>query len=69
MLAHRVAALFGSAAMTEPDVLSELTAREREVLDLMAQGISNVEIGRCLGLSPKPGSTDDRRSFGRVSVP
>ena len=48
MLAHRVAALFGSAAMTEPDVLSELTAREREVLDLMAQGISNVEIGRCL---------------------
>jgi DNA-binding NarL/FixJ family response regulator len=32
--------------------LSELTAREREVLSLVAAGLNNVEIGRQLALSP-----------------
>jgi DNA-binding NarL/FixJ family response regulator len=35
------------------DVLVDLTDREREVLELMAQGRSNASIGRSLGIGGK----------------
>ena len=40
------------AARSEPDGLAELTAREREVLGLVATGLTNAEIAEALTLSP-----------------
>ncbi|HEU4672484.1 MAG TPA: response regulator transcription factor [Candidatus Limnocylindrales bacterium] len=41
------------ATETEPDPLAELTVREREILDLVAEGLSNAEIGDRLALAEK----------------
>lgn len=52
-VAHRVAALVSGAGPAKSTDLAELSAREREVLDLMAHGLDNGEIARRLVLSPK----------------
>jgi DNA-binding NarL/FixJ family response regulator len=38
---------------TQPEVFPELSDREREILDLIAQGHKNLEIAKSLYLSPK----------------
>jgi DNA-binding NarL/FixJ family response regulator len=48
--------------------LSELTDREREVLELMAQGLSNQAIGERLFLSPKTIETHIRQIFGKLRL-
>jgi DNA-binding NarL/FixJ family response regulator len=53
-VASRLIDYFGSLrpeAMTQP--FPELTDREREVLDLIAEGRNNLEIAKCLSLSSK----------------
>lgn len=45
--------LLGHAAWGGPVPLPELTARERELLDLVARGLDNLAISRRLTLSPK----------------
>ena len=51
------------------DPLAELTAREREVLALMAEGRSNQGIGERLFLSPKTVETHVHRIFRKLDLP
>jgi DNA-binding NarL/FixJ family response regulator len=52
-IAKRVIDSFGAAPTQRQLVFPELTDREREVLDLIARGLSNPDITRRLVLSPK----------------
>ncbi|GAA3435288.1 LuxR C-terminal-related transcriptional regulator [Kutzneria kofuensis] len=52
-VAHRVAELLTAPARRAEDVFPELTRRERQVLDLIADGRSNSVIARQLHLAPK----------------
>ena len=51
------------------DVLERLTDREREVLDLMAQGRSNAAIARTLSCSTRTLETHVRSIFGKLDLP
>lgn len=67
-VAERIAAQL--APGTGPPVaFPELTAREREVLDLVAAGRSNAEIARGLFLAPKTVRNITSSVFGKLGVP
>jgi DNA-binding NarL/FixJ family response regulator len=51
-LAERMLAFFGAPRSTGAAPLEGLSAREAEVLSLLAEGMSNQEIGRALFISP-----------------
>ena len=53
----------------EHDPLEELTRREREVLELMAEGLSNHGICERLVLSPKTVETHVHAIFGKLDLP
>lgn len=53
---------------SEADGFCELTPREREVLDLMAQGISNGQIAEDLFISPKTVRNHVSRIFSKLRV-
>jgi DNA-binding NarL/FixJ family response regulator len=65
-VAHRVAALVGGAGGPESADLAGLSGRERDVLDLMAQGLDNGEIARRLFLSPKTVRNVVSAIFGKL---
>ncbi|MGH3137135.1 MAG: response regulator transcription factor [Gaiellaceae bacterium] len=52
----------------EDDPLDELTPREREVLELMAQGLSNRGICEKLFISPKTVETHVNSIFGKLDL-
>ena len=52
----------------EEDTLAELTDREREVLELIAEGRSNQAIGERLFLSPKTVETHIRQIFQKLGL-
>jgi DNA-binding NarL/FixJ family response regulator len=52
-----------------PDVLAELSPREREVLALMAEGLSNEGIRQRLVLSPKTVETHVTSIFSKLTLP
>ena len=54
VIAKRMLAFFsGASGAAQPTPFPELTAREREILDLVAQGLGNQAIARQLTLAPK----------------
>jgi DNA-binding NarL/FixJ family response regulator len=52
-IAQRLMDYFSPPIQSPPQAFSELTEREREILDLIAQGRSNVEIAKNLSISLK----------------
>jgi DNA-binding NarL/FixJ family response regulator len=56
------------AAQTDHDLLDELTSREREVLGLVATGLTNAEIARQLQLSPLTAKTHVSRILMKLGA-
>jgi DNA-binding NarL/FixJ family response regulator len=68
-IAQRVARFFAAGPATSPtEVFPQLTAREREVLDLLAAGRSNPQIAQALFLSPKTVRNNVSNIFAKLQV-
>ncbi len=71
-VARRVAAFFAGTPQTAqaspPEAFPQLTAREREVLDLLAAGRSNAQIAATLYLSPKTVRNNVSNVFAKLQV-
>jgi len=66
-VAHRVLQYFAAPPpVAEP--FPELTAREREILDLLAEGLRNSVIATRLGLSPKTVANHLSATFAKLQV-
>jgi DNA-binding NarL/FixJ family response regulator len=65
-----IAELVARPATRGPDTgrLSALTDREREVVALLAKGMSNAEIGRALFMSPATAKTHASRAMVKVGA-
>jgi len=53
---------------TAPDVAS-ITERQREVVELIAAGLSNIEVGRRLGISPRTAKAHSDALRHKLGVP
>ncbi len=69
-VARRIITFFASGTLTAPtaEPFPELTAREREVLDLIANGRSNTAIAQQLVISPKTVSNHISAIFTKLQV-
>ncbi len=68
-VARRLLRFFAAPQLTAPPpAFPELTEREREVLDLLAQGRANPEIAERLYLSPKTVRNHVSNIFGKLQV-
>ncbi|MES2209589.1 MAG: response regulator transcription factor [Chloroflexota bacterium] len=67
-IARRLVSFFAARPAVEAAVFPELTEREREILELVAQGRSNSEITRRLGVSPKTVRNHVSNIFSKLQV-
>lgn len=67
-VAGRVLKFFAAGPETAAPPFPQLTSREREILDLMASGLSNAEIGQRLFLSSKTVSNNVSIIFDKLQV-
>ncbi len=68
-IARRLMAFLGtSGTLAPPAAFPQLTEREREVLDLIAQGLANPEIAQRLSLSPKTVGNHISNIFDKLQV-
>jgi len=67
-IARRLVAFFASRPAVEAAVFPELTEREREILDMVARGLSNPEITQRLVLSPKTVRNHISNIFSKLQV-
>ncbi|GAA3749162.1 response regulator transcription factor [Streptomyces tremellae] len=58
----------GQEAPAEPDALDALTPREREILDLIGEGLTNAQIGKRLFLSEKTVKNNISRLLAKLGV-
>ncbi len=65
---HRLTAFFATPRHGRAVPLPELTDREREVLGLIARGLTNPEIARRLVLSPKTIRNHISNIFSKLQV-
>jgi DNA-binding NarL/FixJ family response regulator len=66
-IARRVLTQLGGRAAT-PEPFPELTTREREVLELLAAGLTTAAIGSRLGLAPKTVTNHASAVFAKLHV-
>jgi DNA-binding NarL/FixJ family response regulator len=67
-LASRIADYFSGGGAVKADAFPQLTAREREILDLVAAGRSNQQIAQTLFLSPKTVRNNVSNVFAKLHV-
>ncbi|MEV4709229.1 response regulator transcription factor [Actinoplanes sp. NPDC049316] len=67
-LAARIAQFFAAGPPTPTTVFPQLTAREREILELLAAGRSNAQIAAALFLSPKTVRNNVSNVFAKLQV-
>ncbi len=67
-IARRLMSFFAARPPVGVDAFPELTEREREILDLVARGMSNAEITQRLVLSPKTVRNHVSNIFGKLQV-
>ncbi|MEV4636549.1 response regulator transcription factor [Actinoplanes sp. NPDC049548] len=67
-LAARIAQFFAAGPPTPTTAFPQLTAREREILDLLAAGRSNGQIAAALYLSPKTVRNNVSNVFAKLQV-
>ena len=67
-LALRIAEFFAAGPVVPTEAFPQLTAREREILDLIAAGRSNQQIAAALYLSPKTVRNNVSNVFAKLQV-
>jgi DNA-binding NarL/FixJ family response regulator len=67
-IANRLLTLFSSPRPSVPESFPELTEREREVLELIAQGLPNPRIAHLLSISVKTVGNHVSVIFGKLQV-
>ncbi|TDU83180.1 LuxR family two component transcriptional regulator [Kribbella voronezhensis] len=67
-VARRMLSFFSAPPPAAPDPFPELTAREREILDLLAAGLSNAAIGTHLNLAAKTVANNVSTIFTKLAV-